>query len=79
MTNSWNKAEVLEFNVRSDFKQMDVPLKDIVFKPNILIGGIIRDRKALIPSGNDVIKENDKVIVVAANQRLNDLCDIIMK
>ncbi len=74
-----DKAEVLEFNVRSDFKQMDVPLKDIVFKPNILIGGIIRDRKALIPSGNDVIKENDKVIVVAANQRLNDLCDIIMK
>lgn len=74
-----DKAEVLEFNVRSDFKQMDVPLKDIVFKPNILIGGIIRDRKALIPSGNDVIKENDKVIVVAANQRLNDLCDIVMK
>ena len=71
------KAEVLEFNVKSDFKQTDIPLKDLSLKPNILIAGIVRDRKPIIPSGNDEIKVGDKVIVLAANQRLNDLRDII--
>ena len=71
------KAEVLEFNVRDDFKHTGIPLKDITLKKDILIAGIIRDRKPIIPAGNDVIRENDKVIVLAANQRLNDLSDII--
>ncbi len=71
------KAEALEFNVRSDFSQVGIPLKKMQFKSNILIAGIMRGRKTIIPSGDDVIELNDKVIVVAANQRLNDLSDII--
>lgn len=71
------RAEALEFNVRSDFAQVDIPLKNMKFKQNILIAGIVRGRKTIIPSGDDVIKLDDKVIVVAANQRLNDLADII--
>ncbi|MBE6770129.1 MAG: Trk system potassium transporter TrkA [Ruminococcaceae bacterium] len=71
------RAEALEFNVRSDFTQVDIPLKNMKFKQNILIAGIVRGRKTIIPSGDDVIKLDDKVIVVAANQRLNDLADII--
>ncbi len=71
------KAEALEFNVRSDFTQVDIPLKNMRFKSNILIAGIMRGRKTIIPSGDEVIKLNDRVIVVAAHQRLNDLADII--
>lgn len=71
------KAEVLEFNVRSDFKHVNITLKDLTLKPGILIAGIIRERKPIIPTGNDVILHNDKVIILAANQRLNDLSDII--
>ncbi len=73
-----DKAEVLEFNVRADFKQVNIPLRDLELKKNILIAGIIRDRKPIIPSGDDFIMKNDKVIVVvASDQRLNDLSDII--
>lgn len=73
-----DKAEVLEFNVRSDFKQVNIPLRDLTLKPNILIAGIIRDRKPIIPAGDDMIMKNDKVIVVVtSDQRLNDLSDII--
>ena len=73
-----DKAEVLEFNVRSDFKQVNIPLRDLTLKKNILIAGIIRDRKPIIPSGDDFIMKNDKVIVVVGSeQRLNDLSDIV--
>lgn len=71
------KAEVLEFNVRDDFRHVGIPLKDVRLKKGILIAGIIRDRKPIIPAGNDVIMKNDKVIILAAHQRLNDLSDII--
>ena len=73
-----DKAEVLEFNVKSDFKQVNIPLRDLTLKKNILIAGIIRDRKPIIPAGDDFIMKNDKVIVVVgSDQRLNDLSDII--
>ena len=73
-----DKAEVLEFNVRSDFKQVNIPLRDLTLKPNILIAGILRDRKPIIPTGDDMIMKNDKVVVVVtSDQRLNDLSDIV--
>ncbi|MBQ4141411.1 MAG: Trk system potassium transporter TrkA [Clostridia bacterium] len=71
------KAEALEFNVRPDFKHAGKALKEIKFKHNILIAGILRNRKPIVPSGNDVILPGDKVIVIAANHRLYDLSDII--
>ena len=71
------KAEALEFNVKADSKLLGIPLKDLNFKPNILIGGIMRGRKTIIPSGDDVIMAEDRVIVIAADQRLQDLSDII--
>ncbi|MBQ7386239.1 MAG: Trk system potassium transporter TrkA [Ruminococcus sp.] len=70
-------AEALKFNVSEDFKYIDVPLKDISFKPNILIAGILRNRKAMVPTGDTVILPGDKVIVISAEHRLYDLADII--
>ena len=72
-----DKAEALEFNVRDDFTGAGVPLKDLKLRKNILIGGIIRDRKTIIPGGNDMILSGDKVVVIAANHILNDLSDIL--
>lgn len=73
-----DKAEVLEFNVKADFKQVNIPLRDLELKKNILIAGIIRERKPIIPTGDDCIMKNDKVIVVvASDQKLNDLSDIV--
>lgn len=74
-----DKAEVLEFNVRGDFGYMGIPLKEMKLKSNILIAGIIRGRKTLIPSGDDTINQGDKVIVLATGHILGDLGDIIQK
>lgn len=71
------KAEAAEFNVASDFEYQEIPIKELKIKKNILISGIIRKRKAIIPSGDDVIKAGDKVIVIAAKAVLKDLSDIM--
>lgn len=70
-------AEALEFNVVADPRITDIPLKELKLKSNILIAGIIRDRKTVIPGGNDVILAGDKVVVIAAGQKLSDLSDIL--
>ncbi len=71
-------AEALEFNVLEGSKVVGVPIKDLKFKPGILIAGIIRSRKrANIPSGDSIINAGDRVIVLTAQQGLNDLDDII--
>ena len=46
-------------------------------KKNTLIAGIIRGKKIIIPSGSDTIEAGDRVVVLAAGQRLHDLSDII--
>ena len=71
------KAEALEFNATDALPFTNIPLKDLSFKNNTIIAGIIRGRKIIIPSGLDVIMQNDKVIVITAGQRFNDLSDII--
>ena len=71
------KVEAAEFNVAADFQYQDIPIRELKLRNNILIAGIIRKRKAIIPSGNEVIMAGDKVIVIAANIVLNDLSDIM--
>ena len=71
------KAEAIEFNVLPDSKVINIPLKELTLKPNVIIAGIIRGRKTIIPSGDDCIHSGDRVIVIASNQRLEDLSDIL--
>lgn len=72
-----DKVEVLEFSVKPDFLQLGICLKDLKTKPNTLIAGIMRDRKTIIPTGDDMLLAGDKVVVIAANQRINTLSDIL--
>ncbi len=70
-------AEALEFNILQDFEYVDVPLKDVKFRKDTLLAGIVRGTETIIPSGDDVIRSGDKVIVVAAGEKVYDLADII--
>jgi len=72
-----DKVEALEFKVKADFPMLNVPFKELKTKKNILIAGIIRDRKSIIPAGEDELRAGDRVIVLAANQRINTLSDIL--
>ena len=70
-------AEALEFKVKPDPRLVNIPLKELSLKPGTLIAGIIRDRKTIIPGGNDKLIADDRVVVVAAGQRFSDLSDIL--
>ncbi len=71
------KVEVLEFIVKPDFPQLNITFKDLKTKKDTLIAAIMRNRKIIIPSGSDFLMSGDKVIVIAANQRINNLSDIL--
>ena len=71
------RAEALEFIAQSDFEYLHVPLKDILLRPNMLIAGIIRGRKSIIPTGEDVITAGDRVVVLTARSRMSDLSDMV--
>lgn len=71
------KAEALEFNVSSGSPLIGIPFKDLQIKPNILMAGILRGRETIIPGGNDYVLAGDKVVVLAANHRLDDLADVL--
>ena len=71
------RAEALEFRVQTDFPMTNVPLKDMRLRSGILIAGIIRNRKTIIPSGMDVILPGDRVIVLSAASGMHDLSDIL--
>lgn len=72
-----DKVEALEFIVKPDFPKLNVTFKELKTKANTLVAGIVRDRKLIIPSGDDVLLAGDKVVVLAANQRINNLSDIL--
>lgn len=72
-----DRAEAVEFNVKDDARLVRRPLKELQFKQNILIAGILRDRAPIIPTGDDMILPGDRVVVMCAGHRLQDLSDIL--
>ncbi len=72
-----NLVEALEFDVADDFEALDIPLKDLKLKKNLLIAAIIRDNSVIYPNGQSVIRQGDSVVVVTASERLYDLGDIL--
>lgn len=72
-----SNVEALEFTVSPEFAGVSTPLRNLSLKPQILIAGIIRGRTAIIPDGDEKILPGDKVIVIAGQERLSDLSDIM--
>lgn len=72
-------VEALEFKVQSDFKAQRLPLKEMKLKKDVLIVGIIRKRKAFVPTGEDEIIAGDRVVVIAkaSEDKMDDLSDIL--
>ena len=71
------QAEALEFNVKENSLLLNTPLMELKLKQNTIVAGITRGRKTIIPSGKDMILSGDKVIVISASQRLQDLDDVL--
>ena len=70
-------VEALEFKVNSDSKLIGIPIYKLNLKKDVLIAGIIRNRKPIIPTGNDTFIPGDRAVVIAADQHLSEFTDIV--
>lgn len=71
------QVEALEFNVTQKVRYLGVPLRDIQFKPNVLLACINRLERSIIPGGGDTLEKGDSVIIVTTADRvILDLNDV---
>ncbi len=71
-------ADVMEFGVGSEFPSLNIPFKDSAFnlKKGILVSGIIRDDKLIIPGGSSSLQAGDRVLItVPVAMGINTLAD----
>lgn len=71
-----DRLEALEFVIKEQNNYVDVPLKKLELRRDVLIASIVRGNELIIPRGNDCLKINDSVVVVTTNKGLHDLSDI---
>ena len=72
-----DEFELLEFYVKEEFKGLNMKLRDINFKENIIIVAIWRGRKITFPGGGDTIHEKDTIIVANKSAVIKDINDIL--
>lgn len=72
-----DRAEAMEFTVRSESPVIGVPLADLPIRKGILICCIIHNGRVVIPKGQDIIQVGDSVIIVTTCKGINNLADIL--
>lgn len=73
------KIEFIEFKIDENDKNLNIPLKDLNMKRNILLGCIIRDGRTIIPRGDDLLLPGDTALVATINRQIARLEDIFAK
>lgn len=59
------QAEIMEIIASPHMKILDIPLKDLNLPDSIIIAAIHRGTQTIIPNGNTVILEDDRVIILS--------------
>lgn len=70
------KIEFIEFNIDEKDKNLNIPLKELRLKRNILLGCIIREGRTIIPRGDDMLKSGDSALIATVNTQIARLEDI---
>ncbi|MBS9775564.1 MAG: Trk system potassium transporter TrkA [Fusobacterium sp.] len=72
-----NAVEAIELYVNTESEIIDVPLRELKLKKNVLIPYIVRDGKAILPKGDDTIQQGDRVIIITTENFFKDINDIL--
>lgn len=72
-----NKAEIVEFTAKYTPELTNVKLQDLNLKKDVLIAALVRNKKIIIPNGNDEIRDKDKIIIVSKTGFITDLNEIL--
>ena len=71
------KVEAAEFTVKEGSPVIGVPLADLDFREGVLVAAIVRNRKVILPRGNDRIDDGDSVVIVSNHLGLHDISDVL--
>ena len=71
------KVEAAEFIVKENCGLTAAPLSDLKLRDGVLVAAIKRDRKVLIPRGNDRIQKGDSVVIVTNHLGLHDMNEVL--
>lgn len=70
------RLEAIEFQVGKEGKYLGVKLRELKFKDNVLLAGIVKRNKLVIPNGDSTIEAGDRVMVVTTKPCFEDLSQI---
>ena len=73
-----DKFEMVEFKVTNIFEKINCKIKDIELKDGVLITAILRGKNIIFPSGNDKIFENDTIVIINNESKIQELNDILV-
>lgn len=72
-----DKVEALEFRVRDNCRFIDVPIKDLNFRPGILVAYVTHKGVSKVARGDTRIQLSDTVIIVSQVAGLRDINDLL--
>ena len=73
------RVEALEFVIKEDSAVAGIPLKDMNIRKNTLVCCIYRNKKVIIPTGQDMMLAGDSVLVVISGYRISDIREILAR
>ncbi len=65
------QAEAIDIQVDAVSKSVGMSLKEIKLPKTAIVGGVLRDNEALIPTGDMVIQSGDHVVVIALPEAIS--------
>ena len=73
-----NRAEAIEFRAAPDNAVVGKPIMELPLKGDLLLACVYRDGKVFIPSGHDVLRGGDAIVVMTKHSGLGDIDDILV-
>ncbi|WP_148881082.1 Trk system potassium transporter TrkA [Streptococcus sp. Marseille-P7376] len=71
------QIETLQFQIKEENKMTGRPLAQLKLKKGILIAAIIRQGKAIFPTGDDSLQVGDKIIVTTLIHNITKIYDLL--
>jgi trk system potassium uptake protein TrkA len=70
------QAEITELIADSSSNILNIKIKKLGLPKDVIIATIVRKKEIVIPHGNDIIREGDRVIIISKNKNFSSLDEV---
>jgi len=67
------KVQMMEFAIRPDNRYVGKHMQDLKLDDCCIVSAIFRENEIIIPRGDDVIKKNDRMVIIGKPRAMEDL------